>query len=109
MTADMVVTSTFALDPVALLEVSKDGDGFGSVTSDPAGIDCGSTCASMYSEGTVVTLTATADSGSIFVGWGGACTNASGSCVVTMSEGRSVTATFDSNPVYLPLAVVDLP
>jgi hypothetical protein len=40
-----------------------------------------------------VTLTAVADAGSSFMGWSGACTGA-GDCVVTMSEAKSVTATF---------------
>ena len=54
--------------------VQRAGDGTGIVTSTPAGIDCGSTCSLTVNDGTAVTLTATADAGSIFAGWTGACT-----------------------------------
>ena len=36
------------------------GTGGGTVTSAPAGIDCGSTCSATFPAGTMVTLTATA-------------------------------------------------
>jgi hypothetical protein len=56
------------------LTVTKDGSGSGSVTSSPAGIDCGSACSAQFDDGTQVTLTAAADSGSTFTGWsGGGC------------------------------------
>lgn len=67
--------------------------GTGKVTSAPAGINCGATCVSTFANGTVVTLTATADPGAIFTGWSGACTG-SGTCSVTMNGSKSVTATF---------------
>jgi hypothetical protein len=41
------------------------------VTSNPAGIDCGVDCTETYNASTVVTLTATADTGSTFTGWTG--------------------------------------
>ena len=92
------------------LDVSLGGSGSGKVSSTPAGIDCaaGSTesdCTEIYADGTVVTLTASADSGSIFAGWNGACTNTAGDCVVTMTQVQTVTATFNrtSTAVYLPL------
>ena len=76
------------------LTVSKAGSGSGSVTSSPAGIDCGATCSASFAQGTSVTLTATADAGSTFTGWSGACTG-TGTCVLTMDTDHSVTATFD--------------
>ncbi|MEA2469788.1 MAG: hypothetical protein QOE38_787 [Thermoleophilaceae bacterium] len=75
------------------LSVSKAGAGGGSVTSSPAGIDCGATCSASYDDQTSVTLTAAPDSGSQFDGWSGDCTG-TGGCTVTMSAARSVTATF---------------
>ena len=45
----------------------------GTVTSDIAGINCGSTCSAKYNAGTVVTLTATPAAGKTFLGWSNAC------------------------------------
>jgi hypothetical protein len=91
--AAKLVYATF--DPSAfVLAVSTDGTGSGTVTSSPAGIDCGSDCDETYPAGTEVTLTATAAIGSVFGGWSGDCTG-SGPCTVTLGEARSVTATFD--------------
>jgi len=64
--------------------------GSGTVTSDPAGIACSSSCSATFGGGTVVTLTPTSGS---FTGWGGACSG-TGSCEVRMNKDRSVTASF---------------
>jgi uncharacterized repeat protein (TIGR01451 family) len=76
------------------LSVTRAGAGTGSVGSAPAGITCGATCAALFTSGTSVTLTATPSGGSTFAGWGGACSG-TGGCIVAMSAGQSVTATFD--------------
>jgi hypothetical protein len=68
--------------------------GAGTVTSSPAGIDCGSTCSWQYDSDSVVTLTASPDPGSRFAGWSGACATTAVQCLVTMDGARSVTATF---------------
>ncbi|MBI3043630.1 MAG: fibronectin type III domain-containing protein, partial [Betaproteobacteria bacterium] len=68
-------------------------NGGGTVTSNPAGIDCGATCVASFAQDTSVTLTATGAAGYSFSGWGGACTGAGG-CAVTMDAGKSVTASF---------------
>ena len=86
------VAATFTLKTEAL-DVSKSGSGTGSVTSSPAGIDCGATCSTALDYGTVVGLTATPDADSMFVGWTGDCTG-TGACNVTLDQARSVTATF---------------
>jgi uncharacterized repeat protein (TIGR02543 family) len=93
------VTATFTLQPLPThtLTVAKNGTGSGTVTSSPAGINCGATCSQAYTQGTVVTLTPTAATGSTFAGWSGACSG-TGACTVTMSEARSVTATFNLVP-----------
>jgi hypothetical protein len=93
MDAARSVTATFTLK-THTLDVSKDGTGTGSVSSSPAGIDCGTTCSHAYDDGTVVTLTATPDTGSDFTGWTGAGCTGTGDCQVTMSQARQVTATF---------------
>ena len=76
------------------LGVVKNGAGGGTITSSPAGIDCGGTCAASFTTGTVVTLTATTDGTSTFMGWSGACSG-TGECTVTVDGAKSVTATFD--------------
>jgi aryl-phospho-beta-D-glucosidase BglC (GH1 family) len=78
------------------LSVTKAGAGSGAVTSSPSGISCGSTCVASYSNGTSVTLTAAAASGSTFGGWSGGCSG-TGTCTVSMTAARSVTATFNTN------------
>ena len=75
------------------LSVSIDGPGSGTVTSSPAGIDCGTDCSESYTGNTIVTLTASGAAGSTFAGWSGACSGTD-SCPVTMDAARSVTATF---------------
>jgi Divergent InlB B-repeat domain len=51
------------------------------------------TCSLEYPAGNEVALTAAPSSGSVFAGWGGACSG-SASCAVTMSSARSISATF---------------
>lgn len=80
------------------LSVAKSGSGTGTVTSSPAGINCGATCSQSFADGTGVTLTATPDAGASFTGWAGACTNPTGTCTVTMDAARSVTAKFAVPP-----------
>jgi uncharacterized repeat protein (TIGR02543 family) len=93
MDQDRAVTATFDLAS-RMLSVTKAGSGSGTVTSSPAGIDCGATCAASFPNGTMVTLTATPDAGSTFTGWIGDCTG-TGPCTVTMDQDRAVTASFD--------------
>lgn len=75
------------------LTVFRTGTGTGTVVNMPAGISYGSTCAGTFGSGQVVTLTAVPSADAFFVGWSGACTGAS-SCVVTMNQALTVTATF---------------
>ncbi|MCB9653651.1 MAG: hypothetical protein H6729_05925 [Deltaproteobacteria bacterium] len=78
------------------LQVTKPGNGSGSVTSSPSGISCGSDCTEIYAAGTLVTLTAQAASGSTFSGWSGGCIGSNATCTITMSQARSVGATFSA-------------
>ena len=90
-------TATYALT------VSKPGAGSGTVTSNPAGIDCGSTCSANFTASSVVSLTAVASTGSTFNSWGGACSG-TGTCNVTMDAVKSVTATFTLNTYTLTVS-----
>jgi hypothetical protein len=73
--------------------VTKAGRGTGTVTSSPAGINCGSTCVATFAQGSTVTLTATSRRKSRFAGWSGDCAG-TGACVLSMAGDHSVTATF---------------
>ncbi len=77
-----------------LLTVSKSGTGTGTITSVPAGISYPGDSSESYATGTAVVLTASPTAGSTFVGWGGDCSG-SGTCSVSMTSPKNVTATFD--------------
>jgi hypothetical protein len=89
-------TFTVAPKVTRTLTVTKGGGGTGTVTSNPTGIDCGSTCSHNFDDGTSVTLTAAASAGSSFTGWSGDCTGSS-TCSLTMSAAHSATATFETD------------
>jgi N-acyl-D-amino-acid deacylase len=93
--ADVSVTATFLSPSTHTLTVDTTGSGSGSgtVTSSPPGVDCGSTCAAAFDEGTVVTLTATPDARSEFTGWSNGCSGR-GACIVMMDGDRSPVAAF---------------
>jgi hypothetical protein len=95
LSAATTVTATFAAD--VTLSVGVAGSGSGSVTSSPSGIDCGATCSHAFANGTSVTLTASADSGSKFSGWSGGGCSGTGTCQVTLTAATSVTASFTKN------------
>jgi len=78
-----------------LLNVVRSGTGNGSVTSSPAGIDCGATCSTVVDTPTTYTLTATADSGSSFSSWSGCDAVDGTTCTVSVNTTSvSVTASF---------------
>jgi uncharacterized repeat protein (TIGR01451 family) len=84
-------TATFNLKEFKL-DVTKAGNGGGTVTSAPAGIDCGGDCSETYNIHAEITLTPTPDPDSNFAGWSGApdCTNGH----VTINKDKTCTATF---------------
>jgi hypothetical protein len=84
------------VDPVTLtVQVS----GAGTVSSLPAGIDCGSTCSALFAPG-VVTLSAVAGSGQRLESWGSGCAGM-GACTLTMTGDQTVSATFGPVPVFV--------
>ena len=85
----------------ATLTVIPLGNGQGHVTSSPAGIDCGrndenhSSCNEAFALGSQVTLTANPNNNNDFEGFNGEnCPETGKTCTVTMSEARTVSATF---------------
>jgi hypothetical protein len=101
LTQARTVTASFS-SAVFPLTVTKAGTGSGTVTSTPAGINCGADCTESYAGDTSVTLAQSALSGSVFVGWSGSCSG-TGPCVVTMDQAKTVTATFNTTS---PIACV---
>ncbi len=70
------------------LNVLKKDFGGGSVTSAPAGINCGAVCSAVFSTGTVITLTAVPSPGSVFDGWGGACSGVASTCQLNLTSNQ---------------------
>ncbi len=98
MNVAQVVTAVFKENEVVTYALTTSVSGNGNINSDPSGIDCGSDCTEAFDEDTLVNLQATADDGSSFVSWSGACSGDS-SCNVTMDAAKSVTATFELDEV----------
>jgi len=68
--------------------------GGGTVTSRPAGIDCGASCSANFPQDLLMKLTAAPGPGFTFSGWTG-CQAVSGTqCTVLMNAAKSVTASF---------------
>lgn len=80
--------------------------GAGTVTSTPAGINCGATCTASFELGNQVTLTASADAGNSFTGWTGACTGSQATCTLTLAAAASVTASFSPVTFTVTTALV---
>jgi phospholipase C len=91
--------------PPIPVQVSVTLSGSGTVTSSPAGVNCGTTCSQSFPAGTQVTLNATPATGFSFGGWSGACTG-TGACVLPTSGALSVTASFTgSGPVQVTVSL----
>lgn len=88
--------------------VTRAGPGAGMVTSNPPGINCGSSCTSSF-RATPLTLTATAAAGSTFAGWSGSCVATTPTCTFTPTvpasgpNANNVTATFTAPSFSLAL------
>ena len=87
------------------LNVSKLGNGAGTVTSLASDINCGALCSLSAQYGKVSTLSATASFGSNFAGWSGAGCTGTGTCVVTLTSTRNLVATFPLNQYAIATSV----
>src|SRR5580704_7047285 len=94
----MNLTPSSSAPSTAKLSVQPAGNGDGTVSSTPPGISCQPTCGATFKIGTKVALTATPTGGSMFAGWGDACSGMS-SCTVTLEENTSAVATFSLLPL----------
>jgi hypothetical protein len=92
------------------LTVTKTGNGTGTVSSMPSGIQCGNACSFSFKKGTSVTLSAVSNSGSTLTGWSGGGCSGTAPCTITMDTDTVVSMGFDlidipptcSGPSYLP-------
>jgi DNA-binding beta-propeller fold protein YncE len=83
--------------PPQTLTVEKTGNGEGSITTSPGGVDCGSHCTAEFNEEQLVTLFATPDGHSVLTGWtvvGSEPCPGAGSCQVIMDSHVEVQANF---------------
>jgi hypothetical protein len=102
-TTDITLFPVFTL-VTKTLTVAKTGTGSGTVTSNPAGINCGPVCSATF-PGTqnVVTLTAAPAPGSVIGVWGGACAGSGSNpvCILPLGAGTTtVTITFTARPLF---------
>jgi hypothetical protein len=94
MTANKSCNAAFKLDLVSL-NIQRSGSGL--VTSNPAGINCGTGCSNDYKKGTTVRLSAKVSSGNLFAGWSGGGCQGLGDCSVSLASSTSVSAIFISH------------
>ena len=94
-----IANGTNPNSPDYKLTAIKSGTGDGTIDRSPLGIGYAPN-QYVYSAGTPVTLTATPDASSNFIGWSG-CDSANGNqCTVTMAANKAVNAIFDSTCTY---------
>jgi uncharacterized repeat protein (TIGR02543 family) len=94
-TMDQAKSCTATFDkviPKYTLTVAKTGTGTGNITG--TGITCGTDCTEDYTAKTQVTLTATPETGSKLVSWGGSCSGTATTATVTMTTAKNCTANF---------------
>jgi hypothetical protein len=94
------VTAQFTAPPVLTLSAALGSQGGGTLGSSPAGLSCtlsnaatSGACNYAYALNTVVTVTQTPTSGSVFLNWVGACSG-TGVCSVPLTASRSVQALY---------------
>ena len=92
--ASMTATARFEL--ATKVTVVGVGNGAGTVSSTPAGVNCatssGSSCSGTIAPGTQVVLQARANRGSRFLGWMGACSGTGPCTFTTQSPGQVIHA-----------------
>lgn len=89
--ANFVHTASF---PLQVSTVSEEAGQTGTVTSNPAGINCGPSCSASFASGSSVTLSAAPAYASYFDRWTGCDSVAGRNCTVTVNSARNVQAYF---------------
>ena len=92
----------FTMHNTLFVSVAGIGAASGLVSSAPGGISCrpaDSVCTAEFEQGTALTLSATADDGSVLSSWGGSCGGV-GACGFNLNADEAVSASF-VQPQYL--------
>ena len=77
----------------------------GRVTSNPAGISCGSDCSHSYQSGTSVILSAQSNTNYHFYSWGDACSGQPGTtCTIVVDSAKTASAEFAINQYNLTIS-----
>jgi hypothetical protein len=88
------------------VRIVRAGTGTGTVTSSPAGVNCGTVCNFVFPYGTSVTLRATPAAGSVFAGWSGnPCGGTNDTCSLAVTAAPLITATFNTTAPSFALGV----
>ena len=110
--ANNTATSSTPIVSGPVLTILGAGNGSGTITDNQGEIVCVDTagvltglCSASYSSGTVVTLTAAANSGSSFTSWS-TCAG-TGTCGVTMNADQSESVTFTASPQTFTFSVAE--
>lgn len=82
----------------ALLNIEKTGTGEGTVTSQPAGIDCGTGCRHVYPKGTLITLIASPKAGSLFSHWSQCSQSQENRITINLEQANTCVAHFKQLP-----------
>lgn len=101
MNAARSVTARF--DAPVPISIAGIGQGSGTVSSSPIGIACTlngaaglGACSALFTEGSTITLTATAANRNSFRGWSGCTTTSGATCTVQVtSPGKAISVQFD--------------
>jgi uncharacterized repeat protein (TIGR01451 family) len=105
LTGNNDATHPTKVDPMFTLALTKGGAGTGTVSDNANNLGnfgCGNTCSASVPTGTHVSIVANPDSGSVFAGWGQACSSSglANECDLTMTANQNATATFDKGPNF---------
>jgi trimeric autotransporter adhesin len=112
-TMSQAETVSAQFNPISsAINVILNGNGQGSVSSGTGSINCSdvsggaSTCSTNASDGSTLTLTATAATGSQFAGWDGFCIGQSGNtCQVSIEEATTASAQFTLVPEQINVSL----
>jgi len=92
---DSVISFEVNLVDYTISVLPNGGIGYGTITSDLGGINCGPICYATFHYGDAVRLTATPDSTSRFSSWDGSCAGQDATCDFTVTSDQLIRATFN--------------